>query len=174
MEASVWTWSTMITWAFSFHCTTSDDNCTNHFTPNQVARMHCYLDLVYQKWLMDRQPAPIPLAPIVTDQSPDSVSIYWLPPIRGPLYERYDYTLWKMMWWRLTSWLSELTKITWTINNWPVCNDGLWDSQHNWLYLKHLAKEGCISSPDLEPLKGSRPRWHILTYSGPAVTVASK
>lgn len=89
MEASVWTWSVMITWAFSFHCTTSDDNCTDHFTPNQVARMHCYLDLVYQKWLMDRQPSPIPLAPIVTDQSPDSVSIYWLPPVRGPLYERY-------------------------------------------------------------------------------------
>ncbi|XP_041847930.1 pappalysin-2 [Melanotaenia boesemani] len=65
----------------------TDDNCTNHFTPNQVARMHCYLDLVYQKWLMDRQPAPIPLAPIVTDQSTDSVSIYWLPPLRGQLYQ---------------------------------------------------------------------------------------
>ncbi|KAM7401317.1 hypothetical protein PAMA_005486 [Pampus argenteus] len=65
----------------------TDDNCTNHFTPNQVARMHCYLDLVYQKWLMERQPTPIPLAPIVTEQSPDSVSIYWLPPMRGPLYQ---------------------------------------------------------------------------------------
>ena len=72
------------------YCTTSDDNCTNHFTPNQVARMHCYLDLVYQKWLMDQQPAPIPLAPIVTAQSPDSVSLYWVPPIRGPLYQRYN------------------------------------------------------------------------------------
>lgn len=91
MEASVWTWSMLIPWVFfSFHCTTSDDNCTNHFTPNQVARMHCYLDLVYQKWLTDRQPAPIPLAPIVTDQSPNSVSIYWLPSIRGPLYQRYS------------------------------------------------------------------------------------
>eukprot|EP00064_Thunnus_orientalis_P002454 superscaffoldBa00000181_g2461 len=65
----------------------TDDNCTNHFTPNQVARMHCYLDLFYQNWLMERQPTPIPLAPIVTDQSPDSVSIYWLPPVRGPLYQ---------------------------------------------------------------------------------------
>uniref|UniRef100_A0A8C9Z982 Pappalysin 2 n=1 Tax=Sander lucioperca TaxID=283035 RepID=A0A8C9Z982_SANLU len=75
---------------YSNYMSYTDDNCTNHFTPNQVARMHCYLDLVYQKWLMDQQPAPIPLAPIVTDQSPDSVSIYWLPPLRGPLYQRYD------------------------------------------------------------------------------------
>ncbi|XP_035491208.2 pappalysin-2 isoform X2 [Scophthalmus maximus] len=72
---------------YSNYMSYTDDNCTNHFTPNQVARMHCYLDLVYQKWLMDRQPAPIPLAPLVTDQSKDSVSVYWLPPIRGPLYQ---------------------------------------------------------------------------------------
>ncbi|KAM8728606.1 pappalysin-2 [Acanthopagrus schlegelii] len=72
---------------YSNYMSYTDDNCTNHFTPNQVARMHCYLDLVYQKWLMDRQPAPIPLAPIVTAQSPDSVSLYWVPPIRGPLYQ---------------------------------------------------------------------------------------
>lgn len=55
--------------------------------------MHCYLDLFYQNWLMDRQPSSIPMAPIVTDQSPTSVSIYWLPPIRGPLYQRYDYVV---------------------------------------------------------------------------------
>ncbi|XP_023117394.2 pappalysin-2 [Amphiprion ocellaris] len=72
---------------YSNYMSYTDDNCTNHFTPNQVARMHCYLDLVYQKWMMDLQPAPIPLAPIVTDQSTDSVSIYWLPPIRGALYQ---------------------------------------------------------------------------------------
>uniref|UniRef100_A0A3Q1GST4 Pappalysin 2 n=1 Tax=Acanthochromis polyacanthus TaxID=80966 RepID=A0A3Q1GST4_9TELE len=72
---------------YSNYMSYTDDNCTNHFTPNQVARMHCYLDLVYQKWMMDLQPAPIPLAPIVTDQSTDSVSIYWLPPVRGALYQ---------------------------------------------------------------------------------------
>uniref|UniRef100_A0A3Q0QS71 Pappalysin 2 n=1 Tax=Amphilophus citrinellus TaxID=61819 RepID=A0A3Q0QS71_AMPCI len=75
---------------YSNYMSYTDDNCTNHFTPNQVARMHCYLDLVYHKWLMDHQPAPIPMAPIVTDQSADSVSIYWLPSIRGSLYQRYD------------------------------------------------------------------------------------
>ncbi|GLD67807.1 pappalysin-2 [Lates japonicus] len=72
---------------YSNYMSYTDDNCTNHFTPNQVARMHCYLDLVYQKWLTTRQPAPIPMAPIETDQSSDSVSIYWLPPMRGPLYQ---------------------------------------------------------------------------------------
>nr|XP_020469038.1 pappalysin-2 isoform X1 [Monopterus albus] len=72
---------------FSNYMSYTDDNCTNHFTPNQVARMHCYLDLVYQKWLTNHQPAPIPLAPIVTGQSSDSVSVYWVPPTRGPLYQ---------------------------------------------------------------------------------------
>ncbi|XP_078791697.1 pappalysin-2 isoform X3 [Oryzias latipes] len=72
---------------YSNYMSYTDDNCTNHFTPNQVARMHCYLDLVYQKWLTDRQPSPIPVAPIVTDQNANSVSIYWLPPVRGPLYQ---------------------------------------------------------------------------------------
>ncbi|KAF3698917.1 Pappalysin-2 [Channa argus] len=72
---------------YSNYMSYTDDNCTNHFTPNQVARMHCYLDLVYQNWLKDREPAPLPLAPIVTDQSSDSVSIYWLSPMRGPLYQ---------------------------------------------------------------------------------------
>ncbi|XP_061653811.1 pappalysin-2 isoform X1 [Phyllopteryx taeniolatus] len=65
----------------------TDDNCTNHFTPNQVARMHCYLDLVYQNWLMERLPGAIPVPAMVTDQSPDSVSIYWLAPLTGPLYQ---------------------------------------------------------------------------------------
>lgn len=60
--------------------------------------MHCYLDMVYQKWLLDPRPSPIPLAPIVTDQSSDSVSIYWLPPMRGPLYQRYHtLKLWILM-----------------------------------------------------------------------------
>lgn len=51
--------------------------------------MHCYLDLVYQTWMTDWHPASIPLAPVVTGHKLDSVSIHWLPPIRGPLYQRY-------------------------------------------------------------------------------------
>uniref|UniRef100_A0A4W5Q691 Pappalysin 2 n=1 Tax=Hucho hucho TaxID=62062 RepID=A0A4W5Q691_9TELE len=65
----------------------TDDNCTNHFTPNQVARMHCYMDLVYENWLNNRRPSPIPLKPMVIRQSSDSVSIHWLPPVRGPLHQ---------------------------------------------------------------------------------------
>uniref|UniRef100_A0A3B3ZES9 Sushi domain-containing protein n=1 Tax=Periophthalmus magnuspinnatus TaxID=409849 RepID=A0A3B3ZES9_9GOBI len=72
---------------YSNYMSYTDDNCTNHFTPNQVARMHCYLDLVYQKWLTTRQPSPVPLAPIITAQTARSVSLYWLAPLSGPLYQ---------------------------------------------------------------------------------------
>lgn len=65
-----------------------DDDCTNTFTPNQVARMHCYLDLVYQRWSQSKKPAPIPIPPMVTGQTQDSLSIYWLPPISGVIHER--------------------------------------------------------------------------------------
>ncbi|XP_060729395.1 pappalysin-2 [Tachysurus vachellii] len=68
----------------------TDDNCTNHFTPNQVARMHCYIDLVYKNWVQDRKPSPIPLPPVVIGQDDDSVSIHWLHPISGPLMQREE------------------------------------------------------------------------------------
>ncbi|XP_066537403.1 pappalysin-2 [Hoplias malabaricus] len=68
----------------------TDDNCTDHFTPHQVARMHCYIDLVYQNWVLDRRPTPVPLAPMVVGQSHDSVSIHWLHPISGPLMQREE------------------------------------------------------------------------------------
>ncbi|XP_077309317.1 pappalysin-2 [Lithobates pipiens] len=66
----------------------SDDDCANSFTPNQVARMHCYLDLKYQGWTRTHKPSPVPLAPIVVKQSMDSLTIHWTPPISGELYER--------------------------------------------------------------------------------------
>ncbi|XP_049603461.1 pappalysin-2 [Syngnathus scovelli] len=72
---------------YSNYMSYTDDNCTNHFTPNQVARMHCYLDLVYQNWLTERRPAAIPLPAMVTDQSQDSVSLFWVAPLTGPLYD---------------------------------------------------------------------------------------
>ncbi|KAI5103983.1 pappalysin-2 isoform X1, partial [Silurus meridionalis] len=68
----------------------TDDNCTNHFTPNQVARMHCYIDLVYKNWVQDNKPTPIPLPPMVIGQDDDSVSIHWLHPISGPLLQREE------------------------------------------------------------------------------------
>uniref|UniRef100_A0A8C2IS31 Pappalysin 2 n=1 Tax=Cyprinus carpio TaxID=7962 RepID=A0A8C2IS31_CYPCA len=66
----------------------TDDDCTNHFTPNQVARMHCYIDLVYNNWVHGRKPTPVPLAPVVIGQDADSVTIHWLNPISGPLAHR--------------------------------------------------------------------------------------
>uniref|UniRef100_A0A671Q4N9 Pappalysin-2-like n=1 Tax=Sinocyclocheilus anshuiensis TaxID=1608454 RepID=A0A671Q4N9_9TELE len=66
----------------------TDEDCTNHFTPNQVARMHCYIDLVYKTWVHGRKPTTVPLAPVVIGQDADSVTIHWLNPISGPLAHR--------------------------------------------------------------------------------------
>ncbi|KAK9403871.1 pappalysin-2 [Crotalus adamanteus] len=73
---------------FNNYMSYTDDNCTDNFTPNQVARMHCYLDLVYQQWTQSRKPTPVPLPPMVVGQSQDTLTIHWLPPISGMLYER--------------------------------------------------------------------------------------
>uniref|UniRef100_A0A8C3XI38 Pappalysin 2 n=1 Tax=Cyanoderma ruficeps TaxID=181631 RepID=A0A8C3XI38_9PASS len=78
---------------FNNYMSYTDDDCTNSFTPNQVARMHCYLDLVYQRWGHSKKPAPIPIPPMVTGQTQDSLSIHWLPPISGAIHEREQDTL---------------------------------------------------------------------------------
>ncbi|KAM9378975.1 pappalysin-2 [Phaethornis superciliosus] len=78
---------------FNNYMSYTDDDCTNTFTPNQVARMHCYLDLVYQRWGQSKKPTPIPIPPMVTGQTQDSLSIYWLPPISGVIHEREQDTL---------------------------------------------------------------------------------
>ncbi|XP_069793627.1 pappalysin-2 isoform X3 [Narcine bancroftii] len=78
---------------FNNYMSYTDDTCTNNFTPNQVARMHCYLDLVYQGWVHSKKPAPISVAPEVIGQTLDSVTLHWLPPISGMLYEREAGTL---------------------------------------------------------------------------------
>ncbi|XP_051893074.1 pregnancy-associated plasma protein A, pappalysin 1a isoform X3 [Pristis pectinata] len=65
----------------------ADDDCTNSFSPNQVARMHCYLDLVYQSWQPTTKPPPVPVAPEIIHQSAESVTFHWLHPIDGQFYE---------------------------------------------------------------------------------------
>uniref|UniRef100_A0A4W4EG09 Sushi domain-containing protein n=1 Tax=Electrophorus electricus TaxID=8005 RepID=A0A4W4EG09_ELEEL len=75
---------------YSNYMSYTDDNCTDHFTPNQVARMHCYIDLVYKNWVHGRRPAPVPLAPIVIGHDEDSVSFHWLHPVSGPLMQREE------------------------------------------------------------------------------------
>lgn len=66
----------------------SDDDCTDSFTPNQVARMHCYLDLVYQSWQPAKKPAPIAIAPQIVARTSTSVTLEWFPPIDGHFFER--------------------------------------------------------------------------------------
>ncbi|XP_072421586.1 pappalysin-1-like isoform X1 [Chiloscyllium punctatum] len=66
----------------------ADDDCTNSFSPNQVARMHCYLDLVYQSWQPPTKPPPIPVAPEIIHQTARSVILHWLHPINGQFYAR--------------------------------------------------------------------------------------
>ncbi|XP_074859422.1 pappalysin-2 [Carettochelys insculpta] len=73
---------------FNNYMSYTDDDCTDSFTPNQVARMHCYLDLVYQQWSHSKKPTPIPMPPVVSGQSQHSLTIHWRPPISGVLYER--------------------------------------------------------------------------------------
>ncbi|XP_032771524.1 pappalysin-2 [Rattus rattus] len=73
---------------FNNYMSYTDDDCTDNFTPNQVARMHCYLDLVYQQWSESQKPTPIPIPPIVIGQTHKSLTIHWLPPISGVVYDR--------------------------------------------------------------------------------------
>ncbi|XP_046536463.1 pappalysin-2 [Equus quagga] len=73
---------------FSNYMSYTDDDCTDNFTPNQVARMHCYLDLVYQQWSQSQKPTPIPIPPMVIGQTHKSLTIHWLPPISGVVYDR--------------------------------------------------------------------------------------
>ncbi|KAJ8408732.1 hypothetical protein AAFF_G00253670 [Aldrovandia affinis] len=73
---------------FNNYMSYADDDCTDSFTLNQVSRMHCYLDLVYQSWQPDSKPAPVPLAPRVVEQENDALTLEWFPPITGQFYDR--------------------------------------------------------------------------------------
>ncbi|XP_076854279.1 pregnancy-associated plasma protein A, pappalysin 1b [Brachyhypopomus gauderio] len=66
----------------------ADDDCTDSFTPNQVARMHCYLDLVYQSWRPGSKPAPVPLSPRLTRQEHNSLTLEWFPALTGQFFDR--------------------------------------------------------------------------------------
>lgn len=66
----------------------ADDACTDSFTLNQVARMHCYLDLIYETWQPASKPPPVPMAPQVVEQHHNSITLEWFPPISGHFYDR--------------------------------------------------------------------------------------
>uniref|UniRef100_A0A7E4UM93 Pappalysin-1 n=1 Tax=Panagrellus redivivus TaxID=6233 RepID=A0A7E4UM93_PANRE len=62
----------------------SDEECTDRFTPQQVARMHCYLDLKYGSWMpVEMKAVHVPIAPKIVPKSKSSVEIIW----SGPLNE---------------------------------------------------------------------------------------
>uniref|UniRef100_A0A671KJD7 Pappalysin-1 n=1 Tax=Sinocyclocheilus anshuiensis TaxID=1608454 RepID=A0A671KJD7_9TELE len=73
---------------FNNYMSYADDDCTDSFTLNQVARMHCYLDLIYQTWQPDYRPPPVPMSPQVVEQGQDSITVEWFPPISGHFYDR--------------------------------------------------------------------------------------
>uniref|UniRef100_S4R8X7 Pappalysin-1 SD scarf domain-containing protein n=1 Tax=Petromyzon marinus TaxID=7757 RepID=S4R8X7_PETMA len=73
---------------FNNYMSYADDGCTNSFTPNQVARMHCYLDLVYEGWRLDRAPLPVPMPPTPAAHDEGSLTLQWMPPINGHVFQR--------------------------------------------------------------------------------------
>ncbi|XP_023816397.1 pappalysin-1 isoform X1 [Oryzias latipes] len=73
---------------FNNYMSYADDSCTDSFTLNQVARMHCYLDLVYQTWQPTARPPPVPMPPQVVQQHHNSITLEWFPPLSGHFYDR--------------------------------------------------------------------------------------
>ncbi|XP_071495915.1 pappalysin-1-like [Diadema antillarum] len=62
----------------------SNAGCTDHFTPQQGARMHCYINLMYSSWAPSPSPSTIPLPPRVMSEDPEGgVTIAWIPPLSG-------------------------------------------------------------------------------------------
>ncbi|XP_044175227.1 pappalysin-1-like [Acropora millepora] len=60
----------------------ANDTCTESFTEQQAARMHCYVDLVYQSWQPEKTPPSfIPLPPRVTSKKENGVKLAWIPPL---------------------------------------------------------------------------------------------
>ncbi|KAK8760313.1 hypothetical protein V5799_028420, partial [Amblyomma americanum] len=59
----------------------ADDACTNAFSDQQVARMHCYADLMYGVWQQQAyRPGQPPLAPAPVAADARSVTLSWAPP----------------------------------------------------------------------------------------------
>ncbi|XP_028980532.2 pregnancy-associated plasma protein A, pappalysin 1b [Esox lucius] len=73
---------------FNNYMSYADDDCTDSFTPNQVSRMHCYLDLIYQSWRPDSKPPPVPMPPRLVEQDKDSLTLEWFPTITSHFFHR--------------------------------------------------------------------------------------
>ncbi|XP_071948912.1 pappalysin-1-like [Antedon mediterranea] len=68
---------------FTNYMSYANDSCTSTFTPQQAARMHCYLDLFFQSWQQERKPSVMPLPPNVISKLGDSLTLAWQPPLSG-------------------------------------------------------------------------------------------
>lgn len=79
---------------FNNYMSYADDNCTDSFSAQQAARMHCYLDSAYPGWQLttdDTLPPPPPLPPVVTSSASGKVNLAWTPPLNQDLYlEKMD------------------------------------------------------------------------------------
>lgn len=61
-----------------FHIPCADGTCQDKFTPQQRARMHCYIDLLYQNWREETKPVSIPIAPRVVAYSQTKKYLYFI------------------------------------------------------------------------------------------------
>eukprot|EP01137_Pigoraptor_chileana_P008930 Opistho-2@56459 len=66
----------------------SDTECTargidRHFTPQQHGRMRCYVDLYYQQWTHQANPAPVVFTPTAEVARDRSVNVTWFRSIRS-------------------------------------------------------------------------------------------
>ena len=56
--------------------------CFSEFTQDQVSRMHCYADFMYQAWRADDTPSAIPIAPKVLSYSNNVLKMEWMQSLR--------------------------------------------------------------------------------------------
>ena len=67
---------------FTNYMSYANDSCTDSFTEQQVARMHCYIDLIHQSWQGTMTtPSFIPIPPRVTSKAKNAVKLAWIPPL---------------------------------------------------------------------------------------------
>lgn len=60
----------------------SYSDCASSFTEQQVARMHCYIDLQYQRWSENFYILPAPPAPPkIISSSSSAITLAWIPPL---------------------------------------------------------------------------------------------
>lgn len=55
--------------------------CPDHFTKDQVSRMHCYIDYLCQGWSLGNEPSTIPIKPKILSYAMGTVQFEWLPPL---------------------------------------------------------------------------------------------